>query len=145
MAPASVPNPKLRIRQVFNENGPTHTELLGICIGSICASLLVFFVCWKIVRNLRNRRYWQAASPTVRYEATGLSPTQLTFPLNDKEIQPAKRSTEASLDATTVTTVPSPVYDALKAGRPPSYRTSVLIWREATARENAVETSTDRP
>lgn len=145
MAPNSIPSPVLQIRQ-FDEDGPTHLEVLGICIGGLCVLLLMVFVCWKTVERVRARRYWQATSPTVRFEATGASPSQPNFPFNDKQPQPTTHSREPSVDATAAMATPSPVYDALKAGRPPSYRTSVMMLREATARETAAETSSaDRP
>lgn len=142
MAPIQGPSPLLRTRQ-FDEDGPTHMELLGFCVGGLCVLLLGVFICWKIGKWVRAKRYWQATSPTVRYEATGLSPSQPTFPFHNKEEQPASHSSEASVNATTMA-VPSPVYDALKAGRPPSYRTSILIWRETTARETAADSVADR-
>lgn len=142
MAPIKRPGPSLRIRQ-FDEDGPTHMELLGFCVGGLCVLMLAIFICWKIVKCVRARRYWQATSPTVRYEATGASPSQPTFPFHDKEEPSASHSGEASVKTTEVA-VPSPVYDALKAGRPPSYRTSILMWRETTARETAAESLADR-
>ena len=142
MAPIGIPRPALRTRQ-FSEDGPTHMELLGICIGGLCALLLMAFISWRIVKNVRAKRYWEATSPTVRFEATSESPSQPPFPFNDKQERSVRHSSEASVDAAPAVAVPSPIYDALAAGRPPSYRTSVLMWREATAREVVVENSAD--
>ena len=144
MAPTALHGVGLRARQ-FGDEGPTHLELLGLCIAGICVLLVTIFVCNRCFAKLRARKYWKSTSSTVRSQATAASPLQPTFPFHHKTASaPAQSNTTIETNPAAMAE-PSPVYNALQAGRPPSYRTSILMWREATAREMAPDVSVRSP
>jgi hypothetical protein len=140
MAPTGVRGVTLKLRQ-FGEDGPTHLELLGVSVAGLCVLLVIVCVGYRLFTRFRARSYWKSTSPNVRAQATAISPMQPTFPVHDKpDVFPEQSSSTVDTPSTNLTE-PSPIYDALRAGRPPSYRTSILMWREVTARETAADGS----
>lgn len=127
------------------DDGPTNLELLGVCVAGICVLLIMVFICQRCIARLRAKKYWKSASSNVRAQATAGSPLQPTFPFHNKTVSAPSRSNTTIATTAAAMAEPSPVYDALRAGRPPSYRTSILMWREATARETEPEVAVWRP
>jgi hypothetical protein len=136
MAPIGFGQSALQARQIEDGDGPTHVELLGICVAGLCVILLAIFLGRSLYKKLRARRYFsRSASSNLRLEATAISPLAATFPPHIKSMHSTSSTTIETSEVTP--TEPSPIYDAIKAGRPPSYRTSILVWREDAAKEMA--------